>query len=502
MAELYQPNKYRVYQGGGTGIGFCTAWNEPELIFKKSKPIQSKVSILGTLYSRQGVNVILRNLALNPSIRKVFLWANGPLSNTEFGKMGWLLLKKIWSDGIENDGKVRGTNLKIEKEIDGGALEKIRGNVELVDINDRGFDDAEAEVAAASASPKPYMDPVSFPDPVPEKIDVFPSEEVGWLIRGRGVLDAWTRLVERIMRYGTMKGTQYGYGQRELVGATWVIREEDPVHPDLSLADDWPKELREVTGATETSIKEYHAVFLSPEPPKGVAYTYGNRLMRYPDGKGGAIDQLKEVIIAQFKDSWDTRRAVATTMVPPVDKNSKEPPCITQIQAIQANGRLHLLVTNRSHDIFKAAIPNAFGLRMVQKALAEELQFPLGQLQITSQSAHIYEQDWENASQLVRCRFWERSPDLVFDPAIHGDPRGNVVISIEGEKIVAVLQGGEGVELARIEGKTAAEVGLKITHLDLLSRHDHLIDVGIQLEKAEIAMKKNLTFQQDKQLIF
>jgi len=224
-----------------------------------------------------------------------------------------------------------------------------------------------------------------------------------------------------------------------------------------------------------------------------LARPYGMILVTGPTGSGKSTTLYS--VITQLNSS----ELNIVTLEEPVEYELEG---ITQIQAIQANGRLHLLVTNRSHDIFKAAIPNAFGLRMVQKALAEELQFPLGQLQITSQSAHIYEQDWENASQLVRCRFWERSPDLVFDPAIHGDPRGNVVISIEGEKIVAVLQGGEGVELARIEGKTAAEVGLKITHLDLLSRHDHLIDVGIQLEKAEIAMKKNLTFQQDKQLIF
>ena len=32
---------------------------------------EEKTAILGTLYSRSGVNIILRNLALNPQIRKI-----------------------------------------------------------------------------------------------------------------------------------------------------------------------------------------------------------------------------------------------------------------------------------------------------------------------------------------------------------------------------------------------------------------------------------------------
>jgi thymidylate synthase len=501
MIPLYQPEKYKVHVGEGASIGFCTAWNEPDLVFKRSDVLRKKTRILGTLYSRQGVNVILRNLALNPEIKKLVLWANGPLSNTQFGKVGWSLLKKIWEDGIESDGTVKGTHFKIEKEIDVAVIEKVRSVVELVDESNRDFDDVEEGVGALKDDSSRYMEPVEFPEAVPEKVETFPSEEVGWLMHGRGIIDTWMRLVDRIMRYGTVKGTQYGYQQRELIGATWVVREEDPIHPDLSLALDWPKELREVTGATEEALKEYHAVFLSKEKPANLSYTYGNRLMAYPNGSD-AIDQIRDVIVAQFKKSPDTRRGVATTMVPAIDKDSTEPPCITQVQGLQTKGKFHLLVTVRSHDIFKAAIPNAFGLRMMQKTMADELGFGLGQIQITSQSAHIYEQDWENAFKLVRCRFWEREPSLVFDPNTQADPRGVVVISISGNRILSVLQDMEGRELARIEGVSAAEVGLKIAHLELLSRPDHYFDIGLQLARAEMALMKKLPFHQDKPLIF
>ena len=475
---LYQPEKYKVYLGAGKSVGLCTVWNEPELVFNRSAAIREKVAILGTLYSRHGVNVILRNLALNPTIRTLYLWGHGALSNTAFGLAGRTILEQFWRAGVEADGTVSGTKFKLEKEIKPAILEKIRAAVRLEDLSDRTLSEVEKLIEAAGSShaakasrDKPYMSPVAFPPAVPEAVEVFPSETVGWLVRGRSILDAWSRVVERIMRYGVIKGTQYGYQQRELIGVTW----------------------------------------LPPECPPGIAYTYGNRLQRYPHfvrlgrtsrDKPGNINQIEEVIIKQMRASPDSRRAVATTMVPSIDKDSKEPPCLTQIQTLQSGGALHLLATVRSHDIFKAGLPNAFGLRTIQKKIAATLGFTLGQLQITSQSAHIYEQDWTEAFKLTRCLFWEREPSLTFNPATQSDPRGNFIITIEGDELVATLQGPEGETLLKLTGPSAKHLAKKITQLELLARTDHLADVAMELQKAEIAKERGLNYQQDRNLVF
>lgn len=500
MLNLYQPEKYKVFEGKGTSIGFCTVWNEPELLFKRSEIIRDSVAILSTLYSRQGVNIILRNLARNPQIRTLFVWGNGTLSNTQFGIAGRNILLALWENGVEPDGTVKGTQFKLEKEIDIEIVEKIRKGVTLKDISTLSFDDAEDAVEKKAAEQTtPYMESITFPDAEPEKVDVFPSEEVGFLIHGKTVLDAWSKVVERIMRYGTIKGTQYGYQQRELIGVTWTVSSEDPSKPDLSLAADWPEDLQSTVGATVHGLQEYHSVFMSPDAPPGIAYTYGNRLMRYPTSTG-YLDQVEDVLKKQLRASPDTRRATATTMVPEIDGPSKEPPCITQVQAIHSSGNLHLLVTVRSHDIFKAAVPNAFGLRTLQKSIADELGFHLGKLQITSQSAHIYEQDWEQAFKLARCFFWEREPSVTFDAA-NADPRGIVVITALNNKIEASFKTPLGVDLLKIEGRTAKEVGNKIAQLELLLKTDHIFDIGMELQKAEIALQKNIPYHQDRPLI-
>ncbi len=500
MAELYQPEKYKVYQGAGTSVGFCTVWNEPELIFKQSEAIQENVALLGTLYSRQGVNVIIRNLALNPQIRKLFVWGNGALSNTQYGLAGKSILQKIWAGGVDETGTVRGTEFKLESEIDPGVVEKIRVNVELVEISEKTFEEAETMIEASGASLPAYMEPVHFPDHVAPKVDTFPSEEVGFLVRGHGILDTWQRVVERIMRYGTIKKSQYyNYQYRELIGVTWVVSEEDPVAPNLTLASDWPEELRSVVGATETAIKEYHSVFLNPELPSGMVYTYGNRLNAYP-APDGPLNQVEEILKKQLRGSADTLSAVATTLVPWLDKNQALP-CIAQVQCLTTRGKVHLLVTVRSHDIFKAAVPNAFGLRMLQKTIADDVGLGLGKLQITSQSAHIYEQDWENASKLAKCAYWEREPSMTFTPETESDPRGSFLITVEGEKIIAVFQGPTGDELMKIEGESAKKVGYIMAHLELPSLSKHMLDIGMELQKAEMALQKKVPYKQDKPLV-
>jgi thymidylate synthase len=495
--NLYQPDKYKVLLGEGTGVGFCTLWNEPEKAIVACPDILKKSAIVGTLYSRQGVNIMLRNLALNPQIRHVYLWNNGALSCSPFGVSGKDILLKIWSEGVNENNEVVSVDFKLEKEIDPNIVELIRKNVSLSEITDSDLPVVASKLI--DQGEPPYMEPVRFADAVPVAVDIFPSEKVGFLVRGKTVLEAWTKVVDRIMRYGTIKGTQYGTQQRELIGVTWVIENEDPDHPFMEA--EMPESLKQTIGLNDASINHYRSVFLSPDSPEGVKYTYGNRLMRYP-GSSGPIDQIEEVIIKELKDSIDTRRGVAITVVPEVDKSSKEPPCITQIQVLQTNKRLHLLVTVRSHDIFKAAIPNAFGLRALQQSIANKAGVEMGSLQITSQSAHIYEAEWDDAKKLVQCSIWEREPAMAFDPALHADPRGLFLISAKDGKITAYFKTPSGDDLFNISAKTAKEVAMKIAQLDIVSRPDHLIDIGMELEKAEIALTQKIQYTQDKPLPF
>ncbi len=493
--NLYEPTKYKVILGEGNCSGLCTLWNEPEKAIKECPDLLKKSAIIGTLYSRQGVNIILRNLALNPQIQHLYLWTHGTLSCSPFGVSGKDVLLKLWKKGIGDDGVIPETDFKIEKEIDISIVKNIIKNVSIEEIPDEDLKNVADKIK--NEEKKPYMEPVHFPPAIPVTIDIFPSEKVGFAIHGKKILDTWTRVVDRIMRYGIIKGTQYGVQQRELISVTWVIEDEDPENPYLE--SDLPESIKNTIGLNENSINHYKSIFTSPETPSGVKYTYGSRMMKYPNGSE-TIDQIGSIIIKELKDSIDTRRAVITTLVPEIDKDSKEPPCLTQIQILQTNKKMHLLATFRSHDIFKAAIANAFGLRTLQKKIADEVQMDIGYLSITSQSAHIYEAEWEDAKKLVMCNIWEREPKTEFDPQTDSDPRGFFVISTKNNKLSAYFKTPSGDDLMDISGKTAQEVRLKIAQLDLLSKPDHMIYLGEELQKAEVALSLNIPYTQDKPL--
>lgn len=495
--ELYLPEKYKVILGSGEHIGLCTVWSDPNIVVRQVPQLLDACAIIGTLYSKEGVNIILRNLCLNPQIAYILIWGKGQLSQTPTGKSGWNILDSIWKNGISSEGIVNEANYKLHGNMDFAVINKLVHNVQLIDVSHLELQQV-LEVAAKLEKKLAYMDPVSFPVYQRETDGPLPSEEVGWIVRGRTTVDAWIKAVDRIVRYGKITTKDVSETIKDLSVLTWVIENEDAQNPYIP--EDWPKELKSIIGVeSKEHIQSYiKDVFFNTKLPEGTTYIYGERLRSYPTGDGNLVNQVK-YIIEKLKECNTTRRAVATLWYPPVDQGEKSPPCITQIQALQIAGKLHLFVTVRSHDMFKAALLNAFGLRTVQEEIAKATGLETGKLSITSTSAHIYEDDWDNAKKLAQCAIWERPLDLIFRVS-DIDPRGIVLIRIENEKLVAEVMTRESELIVKIEGNTANEVCIKLSNLDLLSQVRHYTDISRQLQKAEIARDLGINFEQDKPL--
>ncbi|NQV12480.1 hypothetical protein HQ524_03885 [Candidatus Uhrbacteria bacterium] len=493
---IFQDNKYPVILGNQkASTGFCTVWNQADVAIKASPELLEKAAIIGTLYSRQGVNVVLRNLALNPHIKTLVLWGHGPLSNTPFGTSGTDILKALWENGVGDDSIIVGTSFQIEPEIDIPVVRTMITKVELSDLSEHDLYTAVSKIESSES--EPYMDSVDFPPPAIREISTLPSEKIGFTVHGNTVIEAWRKLVFHIMRYGTVKGSQYGMEQKELLSAQWVIHNEAGSFPE-DIPADWPDELKETVGATKSAIEQYHDVFLNANTKEGVSYTYGSRLRDWKLGDQ-VVDQVKEGLIGSLVESPDSRRAVATTLIPSQDAQSKSPPCLISVQCIQSEGKLNMIASFRSHDIFKAAIPNAFGLIAMHQEVAEATGFERGSMCIQSHSAHVYEGDFEHAEKLINCAYLERDPRKVFD-ALFGDKRGSIIIRVEDREIIAEHQTGEGAVIAEYRGNSAHDLALKIGHLDIVSQVSHALDIGMELQKAEHAMKLGIGYRQDRPL--
>lgn len=483
------PEKYKVIIGRGENIGFCTVWNDPEIVLKKEPDLLNYAAIIGTLYSREGVNIILRNLCLNPQITHLFIWGNGHLSKTQIGVMGKEMLKNLWNKDFKQEYKIHPT-------IDLSVIKKVIKNVELIDVSDMELRDVLEKMKKINKKP-PYMDPVSFPDYQPIIDKTLPSEEVGFVVRGKKIIDAWIKVLDKIMRYGTIKSTEYGNQQRELQVITWVIEDEDIENFEIP---NWPENLKKIIGLEKNLLNKYaKTIFFDSKLPEGVSYTYGNRLFNFPSNEN--INQI-EYMINKIKEFSNTRRAISVLFHPYIDKNSKSPPCLTMIQVLVNNKRLNMFAVFRSHDIFKAGVPNAFGLRKLQSYIAKETGYEVGKLSITSNSAHIYEEDWENAKKLCMCEIWEKPIDPTFDPTKDSDPRANVIINLVKEKIVVDILSPNGDIIISLSGDDAKQLMKKIANLDLLSKPEHWGYLGMELQKAEIARDMKKDYKQDKKIYY
>ncbi|MCK4588296.1 hypothetical protein KAT60_00580 [Candidatus Woesebacteria bacterium] len=137
---------------------------------------------------------------------------------------------------------------------------------------------------------------------------------------------------------------------------------------------------------------------------EGWSYSYHDRLYNWP-GIGSEfelphIDQI-DTLVRKLSVAPHSRRAQATTWVPPVDAEHHEPPCLQRIwcRVVKSEKDLHLLQMNthwRSRDAFKAAFMNMYAFIELQKKMAEKIskisgkRVEVGRYVDISDSFHIY----------------------------------------------------------------------------------------------------------------
>ena len=180
-------------------------------------------------------------------------------------------------------------------------------------------------------------------------------------------------------------------------------------------------------------------------------------------------------------------------------KVSGNVPCMTQLQFAYREHRLHLTAYFRSNDMFDAWPRNTFALRKLQFELAKKLDMKPGYLTIISSLAQIYEPNYDEARKLLE-KFANTTNCQV-------DHRGVIIIELDGKDIVAKHMdpsGNEQLEEFRIDGtkpKSAQMLSdILLTNL-VFSETPHAMDIARELQKAEIAVKNNLEFKQDQELV-
>lgn len=455
-------------------IGIATLWTPRQLFVDTIDP--KSYCLIGQLYSKEGINYIVRNILAYPKIRYLII------CGAELSGSGHNIVS-LFEKGITEDFQVIGEqNAPIHKEISREALEAFRAGVKIEKlVGEVKPDVIRAKIAAYQpAGGGLFRDPEIFAEPeVTASEDQLPSDTVFKVTRPKAV-DCWLELLKIILRFGEIRQSFHGNKLKEVFNLAAIVTGEDPDNFHLP---DW-------LPISRSDVESYLPSIMTGE--KGTEdYTYGERLWNF-NGK----NQVDTVMVDFLKRYPTDRAAIAVLFDPMRDHSGRSAPCITLVQATNSGVHLDLTAYVRSHSIFSGWLLNIFGLRTLQKYIADKLGQKIGTLTVFSNCAHIYENEWPQAQELVK----KYADKLDCAP----DPRGYVVVTTDEEKKLIKATHfspvGQIIKVYEEDGgrpKAYMHLYNQLVKDNVISQISHALDIGSQIGAAESALKNELVFIQD-----
>lgn len=454
-----------------SSIAVVTLWTKKEVVLEHLSP--GVYAIVGQLYSRdEGVNGILRNLLANKNIRHIIL------TGVDLNSSG-NVLSAFFQNGVTEEYFIIGAqDICIDKEIPLSSLALLRTKVQLHDH--RSLKDFSQLPLLLQQLPVlfSYGEPEYFPTTKPTLPATYPSEKSGFVVRQSHIGPAWLEILSLILRFGTIKKSDYGLDQRELLNSISVIEQEDPDIPQWFPYFQFTKE----------DLFSYYPQVLSAASVDGVEYSYGQRFRSQKN-----VDQLQLLISLLQKNKY-TRRAIAVTWDLEKDSQSEKPPCLILVEFLVQEDKVFLTAFFRSNDMFHAWPRNAFGLRKLQYHVAAATKLHIGSLTIISSSAHIYQNNWTVAQDILA-----KYPLVV--PRV-GDPRGNIIIRLHDGTVHITHTDPAGKRLQEFSDTDIFVLYKKIAQEKCILDTSHVLYIGSELQKAAIALQKGIAYVQDKPLQF
>lgn len=178
-------------------------------------------------------------------------------------------------------------------------------------------------------------------------------------------------------------------------------------------SDEWREQMKEFIGriATDHSFAEKWGD-LGP--------VYGVQWRKWPDGKGGHIDQITNAI-DMIKHNPDSRRNIVSAWnVAEIDDIAEAgglPPCHTIFQLGVSEGKLDLHLTQRSADTFLGVPFNIASYALLQSMIAQVTDTEPGEFVHTTIDTHLYLNHMEQVDEQLS-RTPRSLPRLVLNKTI------------------------------------------------------------------------------------
>ncbi len=230
-------------------------------------------------------------------------------------------------------------------------------------------------------------------------------------------------LVRHVMEHGVDKEDRTGTGTRSVFG--YQLR--------CNLADGFPllttkkvhlksiiyELLWFLRGDTNVRWLQEHGVRIWNEwadENGDLGPVYGSQWRAWPDGNGGTIDQIAQVI-DQIKNTPDSRRMMVSAWNVAEVPTMKLPPCHSLFQFYVAEGKLSLQLYQRSADLFLGVPFNIASYSLLLMMVAHVTGLEPGEFVHTFGDAHIYRNHFEQIREQLS-REPRPLPYMVLNPEV------------------------------------------------------------------------------------
>ncbi|PIR58131.1 MAG: hypothetical protein COU71_00270 [Parcubacteria group bacterium CG10_big_fil_rev_8_21_14_0_10_38_31] len=438
-------------------VGVCTLWSPRDVFVKRHLDglMMDKIAVVGNLYSVYGLGILVRNYLANPHLK--YLIVTGTMLGNSKEAISALqpdspLASKMFLEPSQISRFLRQVKIVFVDTLE------VKEFIKRGDFRDVLRDTTEFE---------PLF--VELPEP---KSKVFPSSFSGHLIRARTIDEGYGKLLKEIREFGHITGEDSeGHKRQELWQLTMVITDQYPCdfnsvpHPeyDVGYIEKYCKDLWEGTESEDISYRYGHII----------RHGFGNQI---------------KIVVRALKQKSETFRAVISLWAPHVYGGSvsmNDPPCIMTVHFRLTCRRLHMWTYIRTNDMFNAWSLNVAALRYFQgemlQAVRDELkdkEIQLGELTVTSGSAHVYERDWLKIDTFLS----KVKPEKFFP-----DPKGNFEIRVEDKEIVVRHFSPIGELLQIFHGDNAEKLSHQVA--PFISDSKNALYVGRELQKAEEVLR-------------
>lgn len=222
-------------------------------------------------------------------------------------------------------------------------------------------------------------------------------------------MQQYLNLLDRILEEGVEKGDRTGTGTRSVFGhkMTFDLSDGFPIltTKKLYLRGIIHELLWFLKGDTNIKYLQDNNVHIWDEwaDENGeLGPVYGHQWRSWPDYDGGAIDQIK-IVLDQIKNNPNSRRMLVSAWnVAEVNKMAL-PPCHTMFQFYVAEGKLSLMLYQRSADTFLGVPFNIASYALLCMMVAQVCDLKPGKFIHITGDTHLYLNHLEQARlQLTR----------------------------------------------------------------------------------------------------